>query len=390
MFRYDQARQVLTVGAGTIDTLPAELRALRATSVCLVGSPRSLASAAGEATRKALADVEIRHEFGEVAPHAPIAATEALARELAANPPDALVAVGGGSVSDTAKAVSILLAEGFPLEDRCSTFAPPDRFTHVQLDEPKIPVVSIPTTLSGAEVTPGGGATTAAGIKRVFWDQKVASRVVVYDPELLTDVPVDLLLTSGMNGFAHCAEALYSKTASPLSDALALEGARRFASALPALREENTVRTREAALAAACLGGLAIANARVGLHHALCHVIGAAFGVPHGVANSVLLPYVLEYNHDATVEQQRALARVLGEALGAQGSAARLVALVQERTGVPNTLRRAGLAESDLARVADEVMQDRGLYFNPKPVPDAAAALGVLRRAWAGELDGSE
>jgi alcohol dehydrogenase len=389
MFRYDQARQVLTVGAGTIGTLAAELHALHATSVCLLGSPRSIASVAGRATRTALADFQIRHEFGAVAPHAPIAATEALAHELAANPPDALVAVGGGSVSDTAKAVSILLAEGFPLADRCSTFAPPDRFTHVQLDAPKIPVVSVPTTLSGAEVTPGGGATTAAGVKRVFWDQKVASRVVLYDPELLTDVPVDLLLTSGMNGLAHCAEALYSKTASPLSDALALEGTRRFASALPALRKDNTVEARTAALAAACIGGLAISNARVGLHHAMCHVIGAAFGVPHGVANSVMLPYVLEYNHDATPHQQGALAAALGAALDADGSAARLVALVQERAGVPSTLAQAGLAEADLARVADEVMQDRGLYFNPKPVPDAATALGVLRKAWAGELDGS-
>jgi alcohol dehydrogenase len=389
MFRYDQARQVFTVGAGAIDTVPAELRTLRASSVALLGSPRSLASAAGQATRKALADFEIRHEFGTVAPHAPIAATEALARELAAEPPDALVAVGGGSVSDTAKAVAILLAEGFPLADKCSTFAPPDHFTHVQLDAPKIPVLSVPTTLSGAEVTPGGGATTAEGIKRVFWDQKVASRVVIYDPDLIADVPVDLLLTSGMNGLAHCAEALYSKTASPLSDALAEAGARRFAAALPELRQASTVGTRTAALAAACIGGLAISTARVGLHHAICHVIGAAYGVPHGVANSVLLPYVLDYNRDATEERQRVLAGALGAGLGAEGSAARLVALVQQRAGVPATLAEAGLAEADLARVADEVMQDRGLYFNPKPVPDAAAVLRVLRRAWAGELDGT-
>ncbi|MFF4598579.1 iron-containing alcohol dehydrogenase family protein [Amycolatopsis sp. CA-161197] len=392
MFRYDQARQVLTVGAGTIATVPDELTALSARSVCLVGSPRSLASAAGQATREALRGFDVRHEFGKIAPHAPITDTEAMARQLRDDPPDALVAVGGGSVSDTAKALSILLAEGFPLEAKCSTFTPPDVLKHVQLDQPKIPVLTIPTTLSGAEVTPGGGATDARGIKRVFWDQKVASRVVVYDPELFTDVPAELLLTTGMNGLAHCAEALYSKSASPFTDALAAEGARRFAETLPRIGGATgplPVDLLEDALTAAAIGGLVISNARVGLHHAVCHVLGAAYGVPHGVANSVMLPYVLEYNHDHTEAKQAILARALGEGLGETGRAAVLAATVQRRAGVPRTLADTGLAESDLARVAEEVMQDRGLFFNPKRVPDAGAVLGVLRRAWTGTVTGA-
>lgn len=392
MYRYDQASQVLSGGAGAIATLPDELRRLSVRSVCLVGSPRSTGSLAGSATRAALADFEISHEFGTVSPHAPIAETEQMARQLLDNPPDAVVAVGGGSVSDTGKALAILLAEGFPLEDRCSTFVPPDTLRHVQLDQPKIPVVSIPTTLSGAEVTPGGGATDAKGTKRVFWDPKVASRVVIYDSDLFTDVPAALLLTTGMNGLAHCAEALYSKTASPLTTAIAVEGARRFAATLPRIAAENPVPADvlDDVLAAACIGGLAIANARVGLHHAVCHVLGAAFGVPHGVANSVMLPYVLAFNLDTTGPQQRLLARALAEGMGVEptSDAVRLAALVQERAGVPGTLAGVGLDEADLPRVAEDVMQDRGLYFNPKRVPDADAVLGVLRRAWTGDLSG--
>lgn len=390
-FRHDQARQVFLCGSGSIESLPAEIESLGVRSVCLIGSHRSLTSTAGAATRIALASTEIIHEFDTVRPHARIANTEQIAHALVAEPPDAIIAVGGGSASDTAKGLVILLAEGFPLAEHCSTFTPPNRLSQVELRQPKIPVISVPTTLSGAEVTPGGGATDSNDIKRVFWDPKVASRVVVFDSDLVAETPTMLLAQTGMNGLAHCAEALYSKAASPLSSGLALEGARLFASSLPKLATSTGTTRRQTlddALAAACIGGMVISTARVGLHHAICHVLGAAFGIPHGVANSVMLPYVLEFNHDCTADAQRLLAGALAEGLDADPAlgAARLVALVQERTGVPPTLESAGLRQENLAAVAAGVMQDRGLFFNPKRVADASAILDLLRRAWSGQL----
>lgn len=391
MFRYDQARQVFACGAGAIDTLAAELAALDVRTVCLVGSVRSLASEAGAATRKALSGLQIAYEFDSVAPHAPIARTEEMARAIVDDPPDAVVAVGGGSASDTAKALAILLAEGFPLAERCSTFTPPSTLRHVDLPHPKIPVISVPTTLSGAEVTPGGGATDDTGIKRVFWDPKVACRVIVYDPDLLADTPRSLLARTGMNGLAHCVEAMYSKTASPLSSGLALEGARLFARSLPRLAGDGgwSGAVLNDALTAACIGGLVISNGRVGLHHAVCHVLGAAFGVPHGTANSVMLPYVLEFNQPATEETQRRFATAVAPELGLDPAtpAAALVAAIQQRAGVPSTLAEVpGLDKSDLPKVAQGVMQDRGLFFNPTPVSDRSTVLQVLQNAWDGRL----
>lgn len=391
--RYEQPRQVLSISPGAVASLGTELAVIGVSHVCLVASARAMGSAAGAAVKRELQNVAVRYEFAAVRPHAPVSDTERMASEMVAEPPGAFVAVGGGSASDTAKALAILLAEGRPLAECCSSFSPPDQLRHVDLRAPKIPVISVPTTFSGAEITPGGGATDASGIKRVFWDQKVAARVVIMDAELIVDAPDDLLTTTGMNGLAHCAEALYSRTATPISSALAVEGARGFAAALPRLpgaTGAERVEIIDQAFRAACIGGLVISNARVGLHHAICHVLGAALGMPHGVANAVLLPYVLEFNLGHTLAEQRRLADALASGLGegSGSSAAHLVAQVQHRTGVPATLRDAGVAVDQLDQVAHDVMQDRGLFFNPMPVTDERAVRQLLDNAWYGRLAG--
>lgn len=391
VIRYDQPRQVFAIGPGAVCGLADELRVLGTRTVGLIGSRRALASCAGDAVREQLANVEIVAEFGAVTPHAPMTDTENIARAFAGDLPDALVAVGGGSASDTAKAVAILLAEGGSLADHCSRFIPPDRLEHVNLPAPKIPVVAVATTLSGAEITPGGGSTDPLGTKRVFWDPKVAARVVVLDAELVVEAPDDLITTTGMNGLAHCAEGLYSRTASPISSALAVEGVRAFAAALPHV-PGSTGNSRLAivdeALRAACLGGLVISNARVGLHHAVCHVLGAVVGVPHGVANAVMLPYVLDFNLTETPAAADALAHALAAGLGADAAlgAVCLTSMVQERAGVPRTLRAAGVTEDQLDEVAQGVMQDRGLYFNPRRGEDVTEVRNLLARAFDGHL----
>ncbi|MCU1480488.1 MAG: iron-containing alcohol dehydrogenase [Subtercola sp.] len=389
MIRNDQARQTLLCGPGSIAALAAELSQIGVTRVVLVSSPRASRSRGFESLKQVLEGFEIVYEFTNVRPHAPITDTEELAAAVRGLRADAFIAYGGGSVSDTAKGVSIVLAEGLPLSSHCSTFTPPDQLFQLQLLKPKLPVVSIPTTLSGAEVTPGGGATDAAGIKRVFWDSKIASRLLIFDPLALADVPADLVLTSGMNALAHCAEALYSRSASAVTDALALEGARRFASALPAYAQgaRNDELVTELLLAA-YLGGLVISNARVGLHHAVCHVLGASLGVPHGVANSVMLPYVLEFNADETAAKQELFASALSAGLQVQPGrpASSLVRDIQFACGVPNTLEQAGVHHEDLDRVATLVMQDRGLFFNPKVVTDARMVRSVLENAYTGTL----
>jgi alcohol dehydrogenase len=387
------AEQVLLFGPGAAGRLGDELRARRWRVVALFASPSAVASGQLDRLRAgALAGCEVVAVHDRVRAHAPAADSEAIAAELRGRRLDALVALGGGKVIDTAKAVAVLLAEGGRLEDHCSVFIPPDRYLPRELPAPKLPMVAVPTTLAGAEMTPGGGATNDRGVKRAFWDPKLVARVTAYDPEVLGATPAGVLLTTGMNALAHCAEGLYSRTANPVSAALALEATRWLAGALPAVRPDPPAAGGEAAGgalpvevatalgAAAALAGMVIANARVGLHHAICHVLGARYGVPHGVANAIMLPPVLRFNLAATRDAQRRFAQALGAE--AAEDPPEVVRRFRDRLGVPARLRDAGLQRRDLDLVAADLMQERGLYFNPRRVEGPSQVRQVLEWAW--------
>lgn len=383
--RFASLRQTFVMGDGALDDVPREATAAGWQRVALVSSPTASSGFAFTHLSELLGD-RVMWRRTDVRQHAPIAATEAYAADLRQDPPDVLVAVGGGSASDTAKGIAILLAEGGRLEDHCSTFTPPDNFAHRELERPKLPVVSVPTTLSGAEVTPGGGATNAAGIKRVFWDPKVAAALVCLDPRSMSDTPTQVLLDTGMNSLAHCAEGLYSRSGSMLASALAKEASEIIARNMLHLSDGN----RDPAVlqglqTGSALSGLVISNARVGLHHAICHVLGGHFGVQHGTANAVMLPYVLDFNlsETATAQEEFATALIRASDGTIQGdSPPQVVARFAEAVGTPRRLRDVGVRSDDLSQIAAEVMQDRGLYFNPKEVLDEADVLRVLEAAW--------
>lgn len=314
--------------------------------------------------------------------HAPTTSSEDIAAQLVDSTLDALLAFGGGSASDTAKAVAVLLAEGGRLEDHCSTFEPPDRLVSPTLREPKVPIIAVPTTLAGAEVTPGGGTTTAGGVKRTFWDPQVAARIACYDPVVMEAVPPATVLSTGMNAIAHCVEGLYSRTANPISAALAAAALRELGSGLRRLRSGADVHSALSACGSgAAMAGLVISNARVGLHHAICHVLGAAHGIPHGDANAVMLPSVLRFNYPATIQAQRIAAKSLARPGSGCTDLPSLIEALRLELGVPTRLRDLGLDPSDLAAVVAGTMQDRGLSFNPRSATEQDV-LTILEAAW--------
>jgi alcohol dehydrogenase len=303
---------------------------------------------------------------------------------------DVIVAVGGGSASDTAKAIAILLAEGGRIEEHASRFVPPDQFFPKPLPSPKLPVIAIPTTASAAEVTPGLGIRDpATGAKMLFWDVKLASRVILLDPEANLEVPAALMATTAMNGFAHCAEGLYSRLRNPISEALALQGARILGRAVPAMvREPDNVSHRADVLAGAHLSGMVISNARVGIHHAVCHCLGALGGLSHGVANSIMLPHALAYNLDVAAAELRGLAQAMGAAVEGKSDAEAAQAAIDAVTalqiaaGVPRRLRDTSLEHAKLPAIAEHTLRDRGLFFNPRRTASAEPIVELLERAW--------
>jgi alcohol dehydrogenase class IV len=328
--------------------------------------------------------------FDEVVEHSATTLVTQGAERARALGIDALVAVGGGSASDTAKGIAILLAEGGRIEEHASRFVPPDQFFPKPLPSPKLPVIAIPTTASAAEVTPGLGIRDpATGAKLLFWDVKLACRLIILDPKANLEVPAALMASTGMNGFAHCAEGLYSRLRNPISEGLALQGARLLARGLPAMvREPAQMEHRATVLIGAYLSGMVISNARVGIHHAVCHCLGALGGLPHGVANSIMLPHALAYNLDVAAAELRGLAEAMGVAVAGKSNADAARAAVDAVTElqiaakVPRRLRDTGLDHALLPRIAEHTLRDRGLFFNPKRTASAEPILALLEQAW--------
>jgi alcohol dehydrogenase class IV len=388
-FVYLSGRSKLATGSGVVQrTLAEELRALNVKRPLLVMGGRSAQGAAAAAVRQALAGAALP-EFIGVPQHSSVATVDALAHLAREHDADGFVAVGGGSASDTAKGAAILLAEGGPLERHANVFMPPDRYDQKTLPHAKLPIVAVPTTLSAAEVTPGLGVRDAEGHKLLFWDVQLVPRLILLDPDACDDVPADVLLTTGMNALAHCVEGLYSRSRNPISEGLALQGLRLLDAALRAVadtaRGDATparAKARLDALVAAHVSGLVISNARVGIHHGVCHVLGALGGLPHGVANSVMLPHAIRYNRDVAAAPLQQAARALGCDRDDGESVARHVEQLQRAIGVPHRLRDTGLDRALLPAIARQAMGDRGLYFNPRRPESADEVLALLEAAW--------
>jgi maleylacetate reductase len=269
------------------------------------------------------------------------------ARELDA---DGCVAVGGGSAIGLGKAIAL---------------------------EHGLPVVAVPTTYAGSEMTPIWGLTDG-GAKRTGRDPRVLPKSVLYDPELTLTLPAGLSATSGMNAIAHAVEGLYAPDASPVVSLMAEEGVRALGGALPAVvADGGDLDARAEAQYGAWLCGAVLGATTMSLHHKLCHTLGGTLDLPHAQTHTVVLPHALAYNAPAAPQAVAALSR----ALGRTPDPARELWELAGRLGAPRSLRELGMAEEDIARIADLAVASP--YANPRPVTrDAVAAL--LRAAWAG------
>src|SRR5213082_1679078 len=206
-----------------------------------------------------------------------------------------------------AKAISMTLEEkrtGQPARAAFST------------DQPLVPVIAIPTTYAGSEMTPTYGITRYTerlARKLTVTDVKITPKLVIYDPLLTLNLPPAMTASTGINALAHCIEALYSITRNPLSTAAAISGVHTITSALPrCYTAGNDVEARSEMLKGAYLAGTALSNVTMALHHGLCHVLGGSAGVPHGIANSIILPHAMRFNLEATALQLAPAAEAMG------------------------------------------------------------------------------
>jgi maleylacetate reductase len=342
LFTYDALPGRIVFGAGTARTqLAPEIDRLDVSRLLLIASDRE----AGQA-REIVAPFAARvmATFTAVREHVPIG-TARDARAMATDAhADAVLCIGGGSAIGAAKAVAL---------------------TH------HIPIIAVPTTYSGSEVTPVWGLTED-GHKTTGTDPAVLPRVVIYDPELTASLPRDLAVASALNAMAPGVEAQWAPGRNPVSSAIAGEGIAALAAGL---------RTGEPAdlLRGAWLTASAFAVAGSGLHHKLCHVLGG-LGLPHARTHAVVLPHVLAFNAPGAPEAAERVAH----ALGVEDPVAGLRSLADE-LGIPRGLRDLGLRGAQIDEVV-ALTEPVVPADNPVPVGNGALRRLVLA-AWTGAED---
>ena len=318
-----------------LDELPGVLAVLGIERPLLVTTPRWTK-----------VELPVGSVFDGVRPHVPAETVEAAVE--ASRDADGLLAVGGGSAIDTAKAVSA---------------------------RRDLPIVSIPTTYSGAEWTPGFGVRDE---ERRVKGGGGGGRVegIVYEPELTVTLPIAETVGTAMNAIAHCAEALYVEGRNAGADDEALAGASLITRALPTVVADGEDRdARRELLEGAMHAGAALAGAGLGLGHAMAQALGGRYGIAHGAANAVCLPAALRFNQPVAAAE---IAR-FGTAIGNDDPASRLQELAA--LGGLRRLRQLGVREEDLGEVGAEAAGRAGARANPRPATGAEIT-ELLRDLW--------
>jgi alcohol dehydrogenase class IV len=365
-YSYPSTERVL-FGAGSIGELRDEFARLGAERVLLLSTPSLDGSDVESRVRKALGH-RCAGVSRDCAQHVPLTSVDRLIETARDIDPDAIATVGGGSVTDSGKAVAAALAadsgDARALRELRIVFEYPDSLEMPSLDEDPVPIVSVPTTLSAAEYD-GIFGMTHEDVKDLYNDARLAPRIVALDPAATRETPDRLWAGSGIRAVDHAVEIYLSRAPTPVTDAASLHAVRLLFEHLPrSLDRPGDDDARLACLQASWLSMLGVDNVTLGLSHGIGHQIGARCGVPHGVTSCVMLPTVMARMVDVMPRRLADLAAVMDRAAGAlpePEAAARAAQLVRDlvtRLGLPTRLSEVGVGEEDLDQIADDAMRD--------------------------------
>jgi alcohol dehydrogenase class IV len=359
--------QKVHFGTGAIDGVGTILRDLGLRRVLLVTTVGRAESEAGGRVQRSIGRA-LAATYTGVQSHVPTTTVKEALREAHSVGIDGVVSFGGGSCADLGKAVCFFIEQ--------ESGAPGSSYA----DSSTVKHVSIPTTYSGAELTGFFGMTDeTARSKSGAGGPTIVPVAAVYDPDITRSTPPRVSAETGMNCLAHGIEAAWSPYRSPEAEAVALACVERVASSLPqVVSSPDDLGARSDMLIAAVLGGRCLHNARMGVHHGLSQLLGGRTGIPHGLANALLLPHAMRFNADAVPEEMRRIGRALGDEDDAAGAVERLRTAI----GLPAGISELGLVDDDdLAAVARMSQQNPNVRANPRPVAEADA-LAILEAAW--------
>jgi alcohol dehydrogenase class IV len=349
-FVYNGQPSRVVFGAGSISHLEREIDLLGAKRALILSTPEQAHQAQMVADRLGSRTTGI---FARAVMHVPIETAREARIEAQRSGADCAIAIGGGSTTGLGKAIAL---------------------------ESGLPILAIPTTYAGSEMTPIYGITEA-GLKKTGKDFRVLPKTVIYDPELTLTLPISMSVTSGMNAIAHAAEGLYAQDCNPVMDLMAEEGIRAIAQALPLIRmHSDDIVGRGGALYGAWLCGTVLGNVGMALHHKLCHTLGGSFNLPHAEVHTVVLPQAIAFN---AAFASKAMTRIQ-RALGTSESAAAGLFDLARNNGAPLALKDIGMKEADIDRAAEIAVSNP--YWNPRPFgqPERHLVRELLQRAFEG------
>jgi maleylacetate reductase len=358
--------QKIHFGTGLIDDVGGVLRDLGLRRVMLVTTEGRAASPEGERLVRAMGRAR-ESTFAGVRSHVPTTVVQDALRAAQLDGIDGVVSFGGGSCADLGKAVCFFLEQ--------QSGAPGSSYA----DHPTIPHVAVPTTYSGAELTGFFGMTDeSARSKTSAGGPTIVPIAAVYDPDATRSTPARVSAETGMNCLAHGIEAAWSPYRTPEAEVIALSCIERAAEALPRVVEDpDDLGARSDMLIAAVLGGRSLQNSSAGVHHGLSQLLGGRTGIPHGLANALVLPHAIAFNADTVPEEVRRIGRALGDEDDAAGAVIRL----RDRLGLPSGLSDAGVSDDDIHAIARLSQSNVSVQRNPRPVSEADA-LAILEAAW--------
>ncbi|WP_321794687.1 maleylacetate reductase [Caballeronia sp. J97] len=346
-FVYSALPSRVVFGYGTLQQLTEEVDRIGASRALILCTPQQ----AGEA--EAVASIlgsKAAGVFSGAQMHVPIEVARE-ARHIAETVrADCAIAIGGGSTIGLGKAIAL---------------------------ESSIPIIAIPTTYAGSEMTPIFGITEA-GRKVTGRDVRVLPKTVIYDPALSRGLPLGMSMVSGINAIAHACEGLYARDGNPIMSIMAEEGIRNLSGGLRRLATNNSEEgARKDCLYGAWLCGAVLGHVGMALHHKLCHTLGGSFNLPHAETHTIVLPHALAYNNQAAPEAMRRIARALNTPSAPAGA----YDLARE-LGAPVALKDLGMSASDVEKACDIALANP--YWNPRPI-ERESLMELLVNAWVGK-----
>jgi alcohol dehydrogenase class IV len=369
---------------GLVRELGNEVEGLGVRRAFLVTDAGIMASGLLEPVRASLAErLEVCGVFSEVPANSSVAAVERGAAAARAAGADLLVAIGGGSPIDTAKAMRILLTEGGKLLDYQG---------YNLLTRPLTPMIAIPTTAgTGSEATSWAVIRDEdSGLKIAFASPFLGPDMAVLDPEMTLTLPPRLTAATGMDALTHAIEAFVGTNSNPITDTLGLQAIDMISNNLRAATHSGgDIDARGQMLIAACIAGMAFSSGggSLGVVHALAHAIGGAYQVHHGTANAILLPHGMRFNKTVVPNRFSRIARAMGVNAGGRAEddviedGIDAVQALAVDCDVPAGLRDVGVPRESFAALADAALGDPAIYTNPQQV-SAEQAIAILEAAF--------